>query len=105
MELERQVLVSHAMLSSTLDNLVAEGGQTNVDKITLAKLDEMLDVVPVDKVIEEKVAVQARVNTIRGALEQGRLVGSDRTQVSLASLGYASSRRRQPRSAAGGHRR
>ena len=47
-ELERQVLLSHAMLSNTLDNLAAAGGQTNLDGITLARLDDMLDVVPVE---------------------------------------------------------
>ena len=47
-ELERQVLLGHAMLSTTLDNLAAEGGQTDDDEITLARLDEMLDVVPVN---------------------------------------------------------
>ena len=46
-ELERQALLSHAMLSATLDTLSAEGGQTD-DEITLARLDAMLDVVPVN---------------------------------------------------------
>ena len=47
-ELERQVLLSHAMLSATLDKLVAEGGQTDVNESTLARFDEMLDVIPVN---------------------------------------------------------
>jgi uncharacterized protein involved in exopolysaccharide biosynthesis len=47
-ELERQVLLSHALLNTTLDNLAAAGGQTDIDEITLTMLDEMLDVVPVN---------------------------------------------------------
>ena len=47
-ELERQALLSHAMLSATLDTLADEGGRTDADEITLARLDEMLDVLAVN---------------------------------------------------------
>jgi uncharacterized protein involved in exopolysaccharide biosynthesis len=47
-ELERQALLSHAMLSATLDKLAAEGGQTDADEISLARLGAMLSVVPVN---------------------------------------------------------
>jgi uncharacterized protein involved in exopolysaccharide biosynthesis len=47
-ELERQTLLSHAMLSATLDKLAGEGGQADADEITLARLDEMLGVVAVN---------------------------------------------------------
>lgn len=47
-ELERQALLSHSVLSATLDRLVSEDRQTDVDGITLVRLDEMLDVVPVN---------------------------------------------------------
>ena len=46
-ELERQVLLSHAMLSSTLETLAAEGEQMDVHEIILDRLAEMLDVVAV----------------------------------------------------------
>lgn len=47
-ELERQALLSHTVLSATLDKLVDEVGQSDVDGITLLRLDEMLNVVPVN---------------------------------------------------------
>ena len=47
-ELERQALLSHTVLSATLEKLVGEHGQSDVDGITLVRLDEMLDVVPVN---------------------------------------------------------
>ena len=46
-ELERQALLSHVVLSATRDKLAAAGGQSGVDAITLARLDEMLAVVQV----------------------------------------------------------
>jgi uncharacterized protein involved in exopolysaccharide biosynthesis len=47
-ELERQALISHAVLGATLDKLVGEDGQIDVDETRLVGLDEMLDVVPVN---------------------------------------------------------
>ena len=47
-ELERQALLSHAMLSATLKKLAAQDGQAEADEITLARLDELLDVVAVN---------------------------------------------------------
>jgi len=46
-ELERQTLLSHAVLSATRDKLATDGGQTGVDATTLARLEEMLAVVQV----------------------------------------------------------
>jgi len=47
-ELERQALLSRNVLSATLDKLVDEHGRTDVDGVTLLRLDEMLNVVPIN---------------------------------------------------------
>jgi uncharacterized protein involved in exopolysaccharide biosynthesis len=47
-ELERQALLSHAMLSATLKKLAAQDGHAEAGEITLARLNEMLDVVAVN---------------------------------------------------------
>ncbi len=46
-ELERQTLLSHAVLSATRDKLAAAGGQSGVNELTQAGLDEMLAAVQV----------------------------------------------------------